>query len=82
MHNYDKLTGLIIEKYKTKRNFEKKMNLSEKSMYEKLQGKIQFKHNEMNKIIELLSIEPKDVYSYFFTKKVQKTEHKKGEINV
>ena len=42
MHNYDKLTGLIIEKYKTKRNFAKKMNLSEKSMYEKTLNKDNF----------------------------------------
>lgn len=74
MYNFDKLSGLIIEKFKTRRAFAKKMNLSERSIYLKLQGKIEFKPSEIDKACELLNIGKEKMTDYFFSKTVQKTE--------
>lgn len=72
LFNFDKLTGLIVEKFKTKKNFSKSINLSERSVYLKLQGKVEFKPSEIDKACELLDIKIEDIPIYFFDKKVQK----------
>lgn len=72
LFNFDKLTGLIVEKFKTKKNFSKSINLSERSVYLKLQGKVEFKPSEIDKACELLDIKIEDIPNYFFDKKVQK----------
>lgn len=68
MFKLDKLSGLIIEKYKSKRRFAKEMNLSERTMYLKLQGKIEFKQSEIDKASELLGIKENEIPIYFFNK--------------
>lgn len=73
LFNFDKLTGLIVEKFKTKKNFSKSINLSERSVYLKLQGKVEFKPSEIDKACELLDIKIEDIPIYFFDKKVQKS---------
>ncbi len=70
----DKLSGLITEKLKSKREFAKQMNLSERTTYLKLQGKIDFKSSEILKACEILGINDYDIPLYFFTKQVQKSE--------
>nr|DAP03710.1 MAG TPA: Protein of unknown function (DUF739) [Caudoviricetes sp.] len=72
MYDYNRLSGLIIEKCKSKRNFAKLMNLSERSIYLKLQGKIEFKQSEISLAKEILDISKDDIFDYFFKKKVQK----------
>lgn len=72
MYNLDKLSGLIIEKCKSRRNFAKMMNLSERSIYLKLQGKIEFKQSEISLAKEILGIDDDEIYDYFFAKNVQK----------
>ena len=72
LFNFDKLTVLIVEKFKTKKNFSKSINLSERSVYLKLQGKVEFKPSEIDKACELLDIKIEDIPIYFFDKKVQK----------
>ncbi len=73
MYNLDKLNGLVVEKCKTKRNFAKKMKLSERTIYLKLQGKIEFKPSEINLACYILGIAKEDIPIYFFNKKVQIT---------
>lgn len=72
MYNLNKLNGLIVERYKTKRNFAKDMGLSERTVYLKLQGKIEFKPSEIEMACSLLGIPDSKIPIYFFTKKVQK----------
>lgn len=72
MHDFSKLIGLIIEKCESKRNFAKKMELSETSIYMKLHGKVEFKPSEIEKACEILGIDEADIPIYFFTQKVQK----------
>ncbi len=67
-YNYDKLNGLIIEKYKTKGAFAMAMGLSERSLSLKLNNKVSFKQPEIDKAVELLSINPKNIVYYFFVK--------------
>lgn len=71
MFEHNKLSGLIIEKFKTKRNFAKEMKLSERTIYLKLQGKIEFKQSEIEKACKLLGIIDEDIPVYFFSKNVQ-----------
>lgn len=68
MYNLDKLNGLVIEKCYTRRNFAAKMGLSEKSIYLKLKGKVEFKPSEIDKACEILNIKAEDIPSYFFCK--------------
>ncbi len=72
MYNFDKLIGLIIEKYGSKRKFAKDMNLSERSIYLKLMGKKEFKPTEIDRACDLLNINECEIPKYFFSKKVQK----------
>ncbi len=72
MYNFDKLELLIFEKCRTKRKFAELMKLSERSIYLKLQGKIEFKPSEIEKACNILNIRKNDISSYFFEQKVQK----------
>lgn len=70
-YDYSKLSGRIIEKFRTQGNFAKKMHLSEKSMSSKLTNKTSFKQNEIDRAIILLDLSKDDIQDYFFTKCVQ-----------
>ena len=70
----NKLSGLITEKLKSKREFAKQMQLSERTTYLKLQGKIDFKSSEILRACEILDINDCDIPLYFFEKQVQKSE--------
>lgn len=63
--NYDKLTGKIIEKYKTRENFATQIPMSVPTLINKLSGKVDFKNKEVFKICELLDI-PLEQMQYFF----------------
>lgn len=71
MHDFSKLTGLIIEKCKSKRKFADKMGLSETAIYLKLNNKLEFKPSEIEKACEILGINKADIPIYFFAQKVQ-----------
>lgn len=71
MYDLNKLNGLIIEKCNSRREFAKKMNLSERTIYLKLQGKLEFKPSEIDLACEILEIKKSDIPIYFFNKKVQ-----------
>ena len=69
--DYSKLTGKIIELYKTQYNFSIAIGLSERSLSLKLNNKVRWKDTDIKKACELLSIDDEDVGEYFFKQKVQ-----------
>ena len=73
--DYSKLDGLITEKCTTRANFAKKMNLSERSISLKMNGKVQWKQTEICRACEILSINQQNIPIYFFNSKVQNIEH-------
>lgn len=64
--NYAKLAGIITEKCTTQAKFADKLGLSERSLSLKMNGKIQWKQNEICKACEILSIPREDIPAYFF----------------
>lgn len=74
MYDFNKLVGLIIEKYGSRRKFAELMDLSETSIYCKLNNKIEFKSSEIEKACYLLEIPKNKINDYFFAKKVQKNQ--------
>lgn len=69
--DYRKLLGKIVEKYGTQIEFAKAMELSERSLSLKLNGKVHFKQTEIVKACQLLNINTADIADYFFNYKVQ-----------
>lgn len=66
IYDYSKLQGRIIEICKTKANFAKLMNLSERTISLKLNNKIYFKQNEIMKALGILELDINDIQIYFF----------------
>ena len=66
MHDYSKLKGRIVEKFGTQEAFSKMMNLSERSVSLKLQGKVGWKQVEISKAIDILDLCDADIPEYFF----------------
>ena len=69
--NYQKLLGRITEKMGSQAEFARRMELSERTISLKLNGKVPFKQNEIVKASNLLEIDNSDIASYFFTVYVQ-----------
>ena len=65
--NYQKLLGRITEKMGSQAEFARRMELSERTISLKLNGKVQFKQNEIVKASNLLEIDNSDIAAYFFT---------------
>ena len=82
MFDYSKLRGLIREKLKSESKYAELMNLSLASVSGKLNSQTPFSLSEIDKTIELLNIDTKDIYEYFFTKKVEKNSTNNIEENV
>ncbi len=75
MHlDYSKLTGKIVEKFGNRKNFAQAMELSERSLSLKLNGKISWKQTEIVNACDLLDITHNEIAMYFFTLKVQKNQ--------
>ncbi len=70
-YNYSKLNGRIIEMCGSFRNFAKQMGLSERTISLKLNNKVAFKQDDIEKAREVLKLKDKDIQAYFFTKNVQ-----------
>lgn len=66
-YDYSKLNGLIIEKCNSQGGFAKEMDLSERSVSLKLNGKVGWKQSEIDRACNLLGIESKYIGLYFFT---------------
>lgn len=69
--DYSKLRGRIVEKFDTQRAFAKAIGLSQRSLSLKLQGKLFFRQDEIERAINLLCIKPEDINKYFFAQNVQ-----------
>lgn len=65
--NFNKLKGKIAENFDNKKAFAKQMGLSETSIYEKLNGHIEFKQSDIYKACQLLNIKDEEIKIYFFS---------------
>lgn len=74
---YSKLLGRIKEKYSTQANFAKVMDLSERSISQKINGKCGWKQQEIARACRVLNIEVENIPEFFFTINVQSNEQRK-----
>ncbi len=65
-YNYSKLLGRIVEKVGTQSKFAEKMELSERTVSLKLNGKVGWKQDEIAKACSVLEIQDMDIPNYFF----------------
>jgi hypothetical protein len=70
-YNYSKLLGRIVEKVGTQGKFAERMNLSERTISLKLNGKIEWKQNEIANACQILDIQEREIATYFFALEVQ-----------
>lgn len=68
--NYNKLRGKIREKFETQDAFAEAIGIGRTSLSLRLNGKLEFSQQEINKSIEALGLSESDIPTYFFTKKV------------
>ena len=73
--SYSKIRGKIKELFGINENFAKAMGMDLSSLSAKLNNKSPWKREEIEKACGLLQIPIEDVYLYFFTKKVEKSQH-------
>lgn len=69
--DFSKLSGKIVEKYGTQYNFSIALGLSERSLSLKLNNKVGWRDEEMERAIELLDLDLNDIPAYFFANVVQ-----------
>lgn len=67
MFNYAKLRGRIKEIFDTENVFAKNLGISQTSLSQKLNNKVEFTQKEIEKAIELLHIPKEEIPMYFFT---------------
>lgn len=72
--DFSKLRGRIKEIYGTQTSFAIAMLMNESTLSNKLNNNVEFSPKEIYRACILLSIDFKELNSYFFTLKVQKTE--------
>ena len=65
-YNYSKLLGRIVEKVGTQSRFAEKMEMFERSISLKLNGKVGWKQDEIVKACEVLDIRDMEIPNYFF----------------
>lgn len=70
-YDYSKLSGRIVEKCETQAKFADAMDISERSISLKLNGKVGWKQNEIVKACDVLGIAIAEIPTYFFAVKVQ-----------
>ncbi|HET1253568.1 TPA: DUF739 family protein [Streptococcus pneumoniae] len=69
--DFSKLSGKIVEKYGTQYNFSIALGLSERSLSLKLNNKVGWRDEEIERAIELLDLDLNDIPAYFFANSVQ-----------
>ena len=69
--DFSKLSGKIVENYGTQYNFAIALGLSERSLSLKLNNKVGWRDEEMERAIDLLDLDLNDIPAYFFTNLVQ-----------
>lgn len=73
--DYSKLLGKIREKELNQKEVARKIGISEGQMCQKIRGKYLFKQSEIRNICDLLEIEQSEIGEYFFTPRVEKSQH-------
>lgn len=69
--DFSRLSGKIVEKYGTQYNFAIAIGLSERSLSQKLNNRVGWRDEEIERAIQLLGLDINDIPAYFFTKVVQ-----------
>lgn len=69
--DYHKLRVKIFEKYGSQAEFAKAMNWSERTLSNKINGKIPWKQTDIYTAIKLLGLSEDSIQEYFFTVKVK-----------
>jgi transcriptional regulator with XRE-family HTH domain len=71
MYNYSKLRGRIVEIVGSQTKFAQKLGISTGSLSMKLNNKVEFSLNDVNKAMKILSIPEEEMSKYFFDTSVQ-----------
>lgn len=66
-YRYDKLLGRIVEKCGTQAEFANRMQLSERTVSLKLNGKRPWSQLDIAQACKVLDIELAEIHQYFFT---------------
>lgn len=69
-YNYSKLRGRMAEKGVTQRELAKNIGMESVTLSKSLTGLRLFRVNEVDRIAEVLDIQPAEMGDYFFTRKV------------
>lgn len=69
-YDYSKLKGKIIEKCGSQTKFKELMGISHTSINKKLNNKVQFTQEDIEKAIDILELKKEDIPQYFFKLKV------------
>ena len=69
--DYSKLNGRIIEKFGTRGAFATAMGWKLEALSRRLNNKTRWQTDEYIKACDLLDIQPKEIYAYFFTPKLR-----------
>lgn len=72
-YDFSKLRGRIIEKFGSISNFVKETNLSEPTVYNKLNAQIELKQSEILDFSKILDIKDEEIHIYFFARRVKKS---------
>ena len=75
---YSKLLGKIKERFGNQSKFAEAINLSERSLSLKLNGKRDWKQKEIRRVCDVLNIDMSQIHEYFFTPNVQRIEQTKS----
>lgn len=68
VYNYNKLRGLIREHFGSLDNYADYIGISTTSLHDRLNSRLPFKQDEIEKSIKGLDINPKDIDVIFFSK--------------
>lgn len=71
-YDYSKLLGRIKEICKTQENYAEALEISATALNNKLNNKVFFTQEEINKSLSILDIKDDEIKQYFFTLKVEK----------
>ncbi len=69
-YDYSKLRGKIKEKCSTQDEFAKQIGIGRVSLSQRLNCRLEFSQEEINKSIEVLGLTTTDIPEYFFATKV------------
>lgn len=72
--DYSKLKGRIVEICGTRKEFAKRMGMTERTLSLKLNNKIAFTQKDIINALDILSIDLSEIDDYFFNRIVQISE--------